>query len=232
MIGRYSAATVVTAAFVVAILSGHAGSQPFYSVIGKERIPRGYKSWSIFLVTNQDWLVPEKADQIIELYRQAEAFGRTIGGNHLAVWFWKQNQPGSCCERVPHNRKIPGTLGVVENIDVERAIAFCEKLGLKPSRGPYLLFTTTYPDEQDTLTNYSVVELGKEPQAVQGFLGRLGDQLIVEGVVRNGLFASAAGTDDFWSAWFDATRHAIASLGLRFRVAIRTPTISLDAGDR
>lgn len=188
-----SAFTVVmTTLLLLGLLRADAIAQPFYAVYGKASIPREpYNTWSLFLVTNQDWLVPEKAGHIVALYRRAEAFGRVIGRNHLAVWFWKTNQPGTCCEQVPN------TKGLLENVDVERAIALCEKLGLRPSRGPYLLFTTTYPEENVAPDNYSVIELGKDPDEVDRLLSRLGDQLVVEGVVRNRSFASVAGSDDF-----------------------------------
>jgi hypothetical protein len=237
----FCALRIASVALLLTLAPVDAGSQAFSTLKGKEPIPRErqfskdpYKSWSLFLLTNQDWLTPGKSKQISELYEQALAFGRVIGRNHLAVWFWKKDM--LAWAGVPRDGLI-GLSGwrspnVVENVDVERAIAFCEKLGLKPSRGPYLLFTTTYPEEDVALTNYSVIELGKDPEEVSRMLRRLGDQLVVEGVIRDGSFASSAGSDDFWSAWFTATRHALAALDLGFRVAVRTPTLSLEAGDR
>jgi hypothetical protein len=130
---------VVSVALLIILSPADAGSQAFSRLKAKEPIPRDpYKSWSLFLVTNQDWLVAEKAPQISELFAQAQAFGRVIGQNHLAVWFWKKDQ--LAWAGVPR-----GSPDLVENVDVERAIAFCEQLGLKPSRGPYLVFTA-YPN--------------------------------------------------------------------------------------
>jgi hypothetical protein len=150
------------------------------------------------------------------LYHRSQAFGRVIGEDHLAVWFWAKT--------VTHN----GGEAMADGVDVERAIAICKRLGLKPSGGPYLLFTTTYPDERVALTDYSVIELGSKAEDSVRILNRLEDQLVTEGVIRKGAFVRRPGSNDFWSAWFNATRHALAELGLGLRVAIRTPTLSLE----
>lgn len=198
-------------------IAPEAHAQAFAIVKGKEPIPReSYKTWSIFLVTNQQWLIPENARQLQQLYERSQAFGRVIGEDHLAVWFWKKDAP----LRSP---------ALAENVDVERAIAYCQKLGLKPSGGPYLLFTTAYPDESVVPSSYSIIEVGTTADEIARLLARLGDQLVTEGVIRDGAFLQPAGSDDFWSAWFDATRHALASLGSGFRLAVRTPTLSLES---
>ena len=76
---------VVTSSFVPV-----AAAQRFVPVVDKQPIPReGFKTWSLFLVTNQDWLVPVNASRLQELYDRSQAFGRTIGADHAAVWFWK-----------------------------------------------------------------------------------------------------------------------------------------------
>ena len=87
-----------------------------------------------------------------------------------------------------------------------------------------------YPDENVAPSAFSVLELGTSAERIQRLLTRLGDQLVTEGVVRDGVFLQPSGTDDFWSAWFNATRHALTSLGFNFRVSIKTPTLSLEAG--
>lgn len=209
------AAVVILAALWIA---ADAHAQAFATVRGKEPIPReAFKTWSLFLVTNQDWLIPENARRLQQLYERSQAFGRVIGQDHLAVWFWKKDAP-------LHSPAL------AENVDVERAIAYCQKLGLKPSGGPYLLFMTAYPDESVAPASYSVVEIGTTAEEIARLLTRLGDQLVTEGVIRNGAFVQPAGSDDFWSAWFDATRHALASRGSAFWLAIRTPTLSMESG--
>lgn len=209
---------LLVASFVVLSLTSSGLAQDRATVQASASIPHGsYKSWSLFLVTNQSWLDPNR-DQVLDLFHKYDRFGRTITDYHLAVWFWKKDP----------TLLTPETAAA--NVDLERAIAYCQKLRLAPSRGPYLIFTTVYPDENVAPSVFSAVELGTSAEQIQRILDRLGDQLVTEGVIRDGEFVRQTGTDDFWRAWFDATRHSLASLGLGLRVAIKTPTLSLDSG--
>jgi hypothetical protein len=196
-----------------------AAAQMFVTVKGKQPIPReGFKTWSLFLVTSQDWLVPANASRLQQLYDRSQAFGRTIGADHAAVWFWKQDQP----------LNSPALAG---NVDVERAIAYCQMLKLKPGDGPYLLFTAVYPDERVAPDAFHVFALGgRTAEEIGRLLTTLGDQLVTEGVVRAGRVAAEPGSDDFWSAWFDATRHTLTRLGMKVRFLIRTPSLTIDGG--
>jgi hypothetical protein len=210
---------VVSFVLILSIAAAtNAHAQAFATVKGKEPIPRGaFKTWSLFLVTNQDWLIPENASRLRQLYERSQAFGRVIGNDHLAVWFWKKDAPVD-------------TATMAANVDVERAIAYCQKLGLKPSGGPYFVFTTSYPDETAAPESFSVIELNTDAEQIGRLLGMMGDQLVKEGLIRDRTFQQAPGSDDFWSAWFDATRHALSNLGSNFHFAIRTPTISIESG--
>jgi hypothetical protein len=193
--------------------------QEFVTVRGKQPIPReGFRTWSLFLVTNQDWLVPENTSRLQQLYERSKAFGRAIGADHAAVWFWKTDAPLS-------------SRALADDVDVERAVAYCGTLKLKPSDGPYLVFTAAYPDEHVAPDAFHVFALGgKTAEEIGTLLTTLGDQLVVDGVVRGGRFAAEAGSDDFWSAWFDATRHTLARLGTKVRFLIRTPSFTIDGG--
>ena len=201
------------------LVAAATGAQAFATVKGKAPIPReAYKTWSLFLVTNQDWLVPANAQRLVDLYWRSEAFGRVIGDDHLAVWFWKKDAP------------LTGA-AAAENVDVERATAYCKRLQLKPSDGPYLLFTATYPDESTAPDAFTAIALGsKSADDVAQLLKQLGDQLVIDGVIRDRTLQHAAGSDDFWSAWFDATRHALAKLGSGFRFVVRTPSFTIESG--
>jgi hypothetical protein len=194
-------------------------AQAFVTVKGKQPIPvEGFKTWSLLLVTSQDWLVPANASRLQQLYDRSLAFGRTIGDDHAAVWFWKQDQP-------LHSPALAA------NVDVERAIAYCQALKLKPGDGPYLLFTATPPDERVAPDAFQVFALGgRSADDIGRLLTTLGDQLVTEGVVRGGATAIEPGTDDFWSAWFDATRHTLPSLGTKVAFLIRTPSFTIDGG--
>lgn len=218
-VGCLLAVAAISAPAVTAPVVPPATAQMFVTVKGKEPIPReGFRTWSLFLVTSQDWLVPANASRLQQLYGRSQAFGRTIGADHAAVWFWKQDQPLSG----------PAIAG---NVDVERAIAYCQTLKLKPGDGPYLLFTAVYPDERVAPAAFHVFALGgKTAEEIGRLLTTLGDQLVTEGVVRGGHVQAEPGSDDFWSAWFDATRHTLTRLGMTVRFLIRTPSFTIDGG--
>lgn len=211
--------SVSAAALALVVLSVPAAptvdAQAFVGVRGQEPIPvKGFRTWSLFLVTNQEWLVPAGTGRLQDLYDRSRAFGRTIGDDHVAVWFWKQNGPPTAA-----------------NVDVERAIAYCRMLKLKPGDGPYLLFTAAPPDERVAPDAFQVFALGGRTADETGrLLTTLGDQLVTEGVVRGGRLALEPGSDDFWSAWFDATRHTLSGLGMKVAFLIRTPSFSIDGG--
>ena len=69
-----------------------AGRQAAAEVVGPTaQIPRAaYKSWSLFLVCNADWVQPEKSADLGSLYWRFRSFGDAIGRDNLAVWFWKR----------------------------------------------------------------------------------------------------------------------------------------------
>src|SRR5262249_40858281 len=48
----------------------------------------GFKTWSIFLITNQQWLLRETSGRLERLYENFTIFGNAIGPENLAVWFW------------------------------------------------------------------------------------------------------------------------------------------------
>ena len=52
---------------------------------------KSYKSWSLFLVTNPEWLLAQSDSKLDSLYEQFNAFGDSIGDDNLAVWFWSKN---------------------------------------------------------------------------------------------------------------------------------------------
>jgi hypothetical protein len=193
--------------------------QVFIGVKGKEPIPRqDFKTWSLFLLTDADWLVPENAQRLQQLYDRSKLFGRIIGEKHAAVWFWKRDMSLT-------------NPALAENVDVERAVAYAKILGRKPSEGPYLVFTTTYPDELTAPSAYQVITLqGRSAKDIDLLLDELGNQLVMDGVVRKGTLQQPPESDDFWSAWFDATRHALTKLKFAVCFSIRAPSFTIEVG--
>jgi hypothetical protein len=140
-----------------------------------EDIPRDhYDTWCLFLVCNQEWLAPEKSEDLYRLYEDFERFGRTIGDNNLAVWFWKKGM-----------RHIDQDLA--ENVDVERSIRFCKAFKLKPSSGPHILVLSSYPKVKRLPKDYAYYAYyalgGMSPRAISALLGKIADELVMEGRV-------------------------------------------------
>jgi hypothetical protein len=173
----------VTALFLVAGAgTERAAAQDKAEVKRKETIPQGYKTYSLFLVCNPQWLEhrqgEENSDQLFRLYQQFDNFGRTIGTDNVAVWFWIS----------PENK--PRTKATAEDVDVERSVRFCRAWHLKPSAGPHVVVTSTYPDESNLSAGLpkdsAVFELGNmESNEISKLLAKLTDELVEKGHVES-----------------------------------------------
>lgn len=168
---------VIAAALIFGTLP--AFSQAAVTVIGRKApIPGGYKTYSLFLICNPEWLDPSKSAGLTNLYQQFQAFGHSIGDDQAAVWFWKKTvTPGWEEKAAP-----------VDVIDVERSINFCKAWKLKPSDGPYIVVTSTRPDEQNLTQglpeNSAVLKLGgMTPSDISSLLAKLTDSLLLSGKV-------------------------------------------------
>ena len=129
---------LATLAIVVFAMTQTPSAQPQAAVelvTTKQAIPKSFKTYSLFLVCNPQWLDPAKNTGLLQLYRQFQSFGRAIGDDHAAVWFWKSNS-------YEHN-----DAALAQIVDVERSVRFCQAWKLIPSEGPHLVITSTYPDE-------------------------------------------------------------------------------------
>src|SRR5438105_14081926 len=132
-----------TLCFFVALLNLAAGwAQDAQVVVGPtEKIKQGYKTYSLFLICNPGWLHPATGTPETQwLYESFLQFGRAIGDDNLAVWFWRS--PGN------EKRFLPSA----DNVDLERSARFCKAWHLTPSAGPQLVITSAYPDERHLST--------------------------------------------------------------------------------
>ena len=215
---RTAQSFAVCTASIVTLGGSRTSSQalaPLYTP--KTPIPKEpYKSWSLFLINNPQWVVAESNDKVRKLYDQFEAFGRAIGRDHVAVWFWSQN--------------IWQDSFYYKAVDVIRSAAFCEKLKLAPSGGPYILVTTEYPgtglinDSSTFLPTgvqhfYTVSLNNKSADEVMQLLTRLAD-----GIVSNRLADLNTASQDYWSGWqrtFEAIRDFLSNR--QMTVTIKTP---------
>jgi len=113
-------------------------------------------------------MADDKVKDLDQLYKAFKAFGETIGRDNLAVWFWK-------------HKYLPGRK--LDDVDLGRSTDFCSRAHLVPSRGPFIVVTSTYP-EQESLggelpKNSALFELGAmKPSEVSDLLAHLADQLV------------------------------------------------------
>src|ERR1017187_3075454 len=110
----------------------------FYAVSPTDEIPhQGFKTWSLFLVCGQEWANSNNNNgfDLYRLYKEFGRFGQAIGDDNLAVWFWK------------HQQVVDSKLAA--NIDIQRSDKFCTAFKLDQAHGPYLVVTSTYPDESN-----------------------------------------------------------------------------------
>jgi hypothetical protein len=194
-------------------------AQATAEVVGPtDKIPRdSYKTWSLFLMCNPDWVSADRSRDVETLYSRFRAFGDAIGKENLAVWFWKQKT----------NTKDPR---LAENIDVARSAEYCRVLEKKPSEGPYLVVTTAYPDLAAFPRDRAVFDLGgRDPAALAKVLNALTDQLLLEKKVDVARLAiektpappaAQSGELSFWIQFLEAGRRTIIGLGCAVKLSI------------
>jgi hypothetical protein len=186
------------------------------------QIPRGtFKTWSLFLVCNPDWVSPEKSADLRNLYWRFKSFGDAIGKDNLAVWFWK--------------RQVPVTdPKLAENVDVARSAEFCGALGRPPSQGPYLVVTTAYPDVAAFPAERAVFQLGgMQPADLAKLLNTLTDQLLLQGRVDAAIAAAqpaapAASTSSLWIRLLEGARQSLIGFGCAVKLQIDTGLLSAE----
>ena len=190
-----------------------------------EKIPRdSFKTWSLFLICNPDWVTAERSRDVENLYWRFRAFGDAIGKENLAVWFWRQKT------RTNDPR-------LAENIDIARSVEYCGVLGRKPSEGPYLVVTNAYPDLAAFPPERAIFELGGgDPAALAKLLNALTDQLLLEKKVDAARLAiekkgptpptspppaaAQPGGLSLWIQLLEAGRRSIIGLGCAVKLSI------------
>ena len=192
------------------------------------QIPRGsFKTWSLFLICNPDWVGPERSADLANLYRRFKPFGDAIGRDNLAVWFWKRRTP------VDDPR-------LAENVDVARSAEFCAALGRAPSQGPYLVVTTAYPDIAAFPKERAIFEVGGlQPAELAKLLTTLTDQLLLQGKV-DAAMAKALGPNpgagaaavppptSLWIRLLEGARQSLIGIGCTVKLQIDTGLLSAE----
>jgi len=202
----------------------HAPQEMAQLVTQKQPIPKGFKTYSLFLICNPQWLDPQKNTGLLQLYRQFQSFGRAIGEDHVAVWFWKSSS-------YEHS-----DAALAQIVDVERSVRFCRAWKLRPSEGPHLVITSTYPDESHLTSglprNNCVYKLGNmSPAEISSLLTKLTDQLVVNGRVEHGDDAPATPPTPppgLWVRLLNATQETINSFGCAWSFKINAGPVTAD----
>jgi hypothetical protein len=198
------------------------------------QIPRdGFKTWSLFLVCNQDWVSLEKTQDLSNLYWRFKGFGDAIGKDNLAVWFWKKKMP------ITNPR-------LAENVDVPRSVEYCTALNrmrpssakpLLPSASPFLVVTSAYPDVAAFPTERAIFELGRLNAAeLATLLGDVTNQLVVEGKVDAARLAlsptpavpAPPPLPNLWIRLLESTRRSMIGLGCKLKLSIDTGLFSAE----
>lgn len=163
--------------------------------ISREPVKLGFQSWSLFLVCNPTWLLTENRERLWNLYHKFDAFGRAIGPENLAVWFWKSRpqrlvpgarrgrSPPTLLSLFPDQDTSVANTALADYVDVDRSSQYCAKFKLLPSESPHVLVTTMYPDLGARAGDYVVLRLSNASSSdITTFLSKLSDQLVVEGL--------------------------------------------------
>jgi hypothetical protein len=188
-----------------------------------EQIPREpYKTWSLFLVCNPDWVAPQRAEDLKTLYWRFRSFGDAIGSENLAVWFWKEQMSIDDPD-------------LATNVDVARSAEYCVKLRLRPTSGPFVVVTSDYPDLNAFPQDRAVFELGGASSTdLAKLLNNLTDELVLEGRVdaaraeaRPAEPAATASTS-LWLRLLEGARRSLIGFGCKVKLKVETGVLSAE----
>jgi hypothetical protein len=189
--------------------------------IKSEPIPRDqYRTWSLFLICNQNWILPEAENNIKSLYIRYQLFGNAIGKDNLAVWFSKNNEMA--------NYKEFG-----QTVDIERSVEYCKVLKLLPSKGPYLVITDSYPDLRSFPPENAIFELeGMNMSDVSKLLGELTDDLVVSGKVkkqsRRQINNRSKSINELWINLLESARISMIQFGCSVKFQLNTGLLTAE----
>lgn len=181
-------------------------------------IPNNFKTYSLFLVCNPEWLAPENSKGLYSLYLRYNSFGRTIGDDNLAVWFVKSEFKGDDDQEL------------AKETDVERSVRFCKAWKLKPSEGPHIVVTSTYPNESNLSAGLpkdsAVFGLGDMgPKEISALFIKLTDDLIEKGKLDKPTAVPKAPMA-FWVRLLEVTQASINSFGCLWSFKIEAGGVS------
>ena len=202
------------------LCAGAALAQSAVRLYGREAIPfeddgrfqeagAVFTSWSLFLPCNPLWLGAERTQDLARLHSAYRNFAAVSGVRHAAVWF---TRPAS------------------EELDVERSVRYCEKFGLLPSGGPYVVVTTVHPDRWQKSGGEGQAD---DPLLVLAFAGvRAADSAVLltqlnDQLQQKQLSAQALNHRRFYLAWLNALG-GVCSYLRDLKVSVSIKVVSLE----
>ena len=181
-----------------------------------QTISRSYKSWSLFLVCNAEWLASSEAAQnnMRDLYQAFGVFGKIIGNDNLAIWFRKS---------------AAANPSAADAYDAEEAVNYCIHYGLSANDSPHIVVTTTYPAKDGSRGNYYAISLnGLDNQNRLKLLNTIRDRIVM-----SDFRAVQFDSDRYWRSWTQILQDSAQILGqvipaLKFTVDARAVKLEFD----
>jgi hypothetical protein len=193
----------------------------------EEPIPKGYDTYSLFLICDPAWLLKNQhnKERIANLHKQFLAFGDSLGDKHLAVWLWKASKKtapilgldpeadkviASLLDLDPEANPDPEAYPDLYDYDAGRASAYCSKYKLHPSKSPYVLITTFHPDltNDGTLGDYYYLGIGEiDPEVSIKILSNLTDKILVSGLKQEEI-----DSERYWISWLSLIQESLSNL--------------------
>lgn len=182
-----------------------------------QSISPNYKTWSLFLICNTEWLASSDAAQnnMKDLYQAFGLFGKIIGRENLAVWFRKS--------------ATASNPSAADAYDADEASNYCVHYGLSANDSPHIVVTTTYPTKEGSRGNYYAISLnGLDSQNRLRLLNTIRDRIVMSDF-RTAQFDS----DRYWRGWIQILQDSAQVLGqvipaLKFTVDARAVKLEFD----
>jgi hypothetical protein len=182
-------------------------------------VHRAFKTYSLFLISNPEWLGPSSDGKIAGLYSAYKAFARAIGNEHAAVFFWKK-------EPAKKDGKLSGS-DLAAQIDASRCTAYEKTLGLTISSSPHVVVTTKRPTPTTSLGDYVLLQLGDlSPESTDKLLTKLAD-----GLVAGNLSAEELNSAKWWLGWRDVATdvlRGLAEIAAHIKVKIKSEFVDVE----
>jgi hypothetical protein len=183
------------------------------------RTNRAFRSYSLFLVSNVEWLGLGGDEKLRALYTAYEAFSRAIGNDHAAVFFWKKTP-------AKKDRILSGA-DLASQLDVSRCTEFARVFQLELTASPHLVVLRSLPDPKKPPEEAVVLQLnGLSPDSTIKLLGELAGQLAKDNIDQASLDSAR-----WWLTWRDVFRSVFDHLGVvvaHTKVKIKTAVIDIE----